>query len=323
MNNFVVAKWLKSPHLQTIGSVLMPRPIRFFPSKDRRFQLPDGSQLVGECSWQADKTTSPTLVIIAGLNGSTISPYVRGTTAKAYTRGFNVVRVNLRNGGGSEKYSKTLSHAGQSADLRIVIEELIREDSLPKIGLMGFSYGGNACLKAVGEWGQDAPKQLIGAVGISPLIDLAAAVDSVDNKAPAIYRWLMLYWQMSSLRTRSRLFPGRYDIQAIKHIKTLGDYDRFCAPHNGFIDAGDYHAKASARPFLPNIAVPTLIIQSADDVVIPARSFDGVDNNPNVQLIITNGGGHGGFISQSKNGDPDHHWAENRAIEFLWNLTTK
>lgn len=103
----------------------MPRPIRFFPSKNRRFQLPDGSQLVGECSWQANKTAAPTLLIIAGLNGSTISPYVRGTTAKAYSRGFNVVRVNLRNGGGSEKYSKTLSHAGQSADIQLVIEELI------------------------------------------------------------------------------------------------------------------------------------------------------------------------------------------------------
>ncbi|MEX1051966.1 MAG: alpha/beta fold hydrolase [Patescibacteria group bacterium] len=320
MDNFVIAKWLKSPHLQTIGSVLMPRPIRFFPSKDRRFQLPDGSQLVGECTWQAEPTTAPTLVIIAGLNGSTVSPYVRGTTAKAFTRGFNVVRVNLRNGGGSEKYSRTLSHAGQSADIRLVIEELINKDSLPKIGLMGFSYGGNACLKAVGEWGEDAPKELIGAVGISPLIDLAAADKSVDNTAPGIYRALMLYGQMSSLRARNRLFPGMYDAKAIKRIKTLGDYDRFCAPHNGFNDAHDYHVKASARQFLPSIAVPTLIIQSADDVVIPVRSFEGLDDNPNIELVITQGGGHGGFISQSKNGDPDHHWAENRAIEFLWDL---
>ena len=316
MQTFVISKLLRSPHLQTIGSVIVLRPIRFFPSKDRLFQLPDGSQLVGECSWQANKMAAPTLVVVGGLNGSTISPYVRGTTAKAFTRGFNVVRVNLRNGGGSEKYSRTLSHAGQSADLRCVIEELIREDGLSKIGLMGFSYGGNACLKAVGEWGEEAPEQFVGAIAISPLIDLAVAVDSIDNKAPAIYRWLMLHFQMSSLKTSSRLFPDKYDRRAIAKIKTVQDFDSFCAPHNGFKDADDYHAKASALPYLSKIKVPTLIIEADDDVVIPAHSFERIDN-PNIRLIITHGGGHGGFIAQSKNGDQDHHWAENRALDFF------
>lgn len=321
MQSFTLAKWLKNPHLQTLGSVFVLRAISRFPSQDRLFDLPDGSKLVAECSWQKDKVSAPTLIIIPGLNGSTVSSYVRGTAAKAYERGFNVVRLNLRNGGNNEKYSRTLLHAGQSTDLKCVVDELIREDHLSRIGLIGFSFGGNICLKAAGEWGKDAPKQLIGVVGISPLVDLAATADSIDQVAPTIYRWLMLRGMKLSFWERSRLFPGKYNTQTLSSIKKFRDFDDFTAPYNGFQDAKDYYAQASALPLLAKIAVATLIIQADDDVVIPTRSFGQIHNN-NIQLIITRGGGHGGFISKKKKGDPDRHWAENRTIEFLFGLSS-
>lgn len=320
MNNFSIARWLKNPHLQTLGSVLVPRTMKVVPSRARFFQLPDGSQLAADCSWQREKTTSVTVIILPGLNGSTVSSYIRGTAAKAYGKGFNVVRLNLRNGGGSEKYSKTLMHAGQSEDIQCVIDELVALDGLPKIGLIGFSFGGNIGLKAVGEWGAQAPKQLMGVVGISPLIDLAATADSVDNRAPAIYRWQLLRGLKSSLRKRVRIFPGQYNIRGLGSVKKLRDYDNFTASYNGFSDADDYYAKVSAQSLLVNIAVPTLIIHADDDAVIPTDSFAGITND-SISLITTRGGGHGGFIGQKRNGDPDLHWAENRAVEYLAKLT--
>lgn len=319
MKDFHPATWLTGTHLQTLGTVIVPRAMSLFPSKNRLFALPDGSKLVAECSWQSEKATAPTLLIVHGINGSTISSYIRGVTAKAFARGFNIVRLNLRNGGNNERYSQPLMDAGQSADIQTVITELITQDGLPKIGLVAFSYGANSCFKALGEWGLDVPKQLFGAVGISPLIDLAACADSLDHRAPWLYRWLLLKGLKSSLRARNRFFPERYHFTDLDRIKTLRGYDTLCAPFYGFKSAEDYYAHSSARPFLAKIAVPTLLIQADDDRIVPVSSFAGVETDF-LKVIITRGGGHGGFIARSKGADPDRHWAENRAIEYLLDL---
>jgi len=319
MKPFQLASWLQNSHLQTLGSVVVPRFMRFFPSKDRLFELPDGSRLVAECSWQKAASSSPTVIIVPGLNGSTISSYVRGTAAKAYARGFNVIRLNLRNGGNSEKYSQTLLHAGQSADVQAVVKELLTADQLPWVGIISFSFGGNVCLKAVAEWGTAVPKGFGGVVGISPMIDLTSAVNKVDHHAPGIYRWQLLRGLKSSYRTRNRLFPGKMDPRAMVGVETLRAYDEQTAKYNGFVDADDYYQKTSAITVLSRITVPVLLIQADDDAVIPAEAAQRV-NNPAIDVIITRGGGHGGFITQNRNGDPDLHWAENRAIEFLQQL---
>lgn len=319
MERFIQAKWLRNTHLQTLGNVVIPRALRVFPSEDRFFELSDGSKLIAECSWQNDKTQKLTVIILHGLNGSTISSYVRGTAAKAYAQGFNVVRLNLRNAGQTEEHSKTLCHGGQSEDLKLVVEELIKRDSLQKIGLIAFSFGANICMKAAAEWGAHAPKEVLGIVCVSPLLDLAAATDSVDKLAPPIYRWQLLRGRKSVIRIRNRLFPGEYDIRGLGRIRTLRQYDDAYAPESGFKDADDYYARASALPLLGKVALPTLLIQADDDAVIPLDSFKQIDN-PNIQLIITRGGGHNGFIAQSKGVDPDRHWAENRAINFFAQL---
>ncbi|MDP3993078.1 MAG: alpha/beta fold hydrolase [bacterium] len=319
MKDFLPARILGNTHLQTLGNVLIPRAIRAFPSVDRLFELPDGSILVGECSWQSGKGSVPTVLILHGLNGSTISSYVRGTAAKAYAQGFNVIRLNLRNAGQTEKYSRTLCHAGQSDDLLQVIKELIEQDGLSKIGLIAYSFGANICLKAAAEWGEQVPKEIFGPVGVSPLVDLAATTESVDRSAPPIYRWQLLRGRKSVIRIRSRLFPGQYDTLPLGRIKTLRQYDDIYSPKNGFKDADDYYARTSALPLLGLVALPTLLIQADDDMVVPVSSFKEIDN-PNIEVIITKGGGHNGFISQSRGTDPDHHWAENRAVEYLLNL---
>ncbi|HSI21067.1 MAG TPA: alpha/beta fold hydrolase [Verrucomicrobiae bacterium] len=313
---FTPPAWLRNSHLQVMGSVFIPRHITLFPSEDRYFDLADGSKLVTECTWQKNRRQATTLLIVHGLNGSTISSYIRGTASKAYEAGFNVVRVNLRNGGNREEMSKTLCHAGQSDDISTVVRELIHLDQLPRIGIIAFSFGANISLKAAAEWGDKAPPQVVGIVGVSPLIDLDATTDALDHKAPAIYRYQLLKGLKSMVRERAKLFPGQYDTSGLASIKHLRAFDDMYAPYNGFKDAADYYAKASCLPHLGKITIPTLLISSEDDAVIPVKSFRQVDN-PHIQLLITKHGGHGGFISRESGKDPDRHWAETRAVEFF------
>lgn len=93
---------------------------------------------------------------------------MRGLTSKFFAKGCNIVRLNLRNGGGSQKLSKNLGHAGQSGDIQLVLNELIQTDKLPKIGVVAFSFSANLCLKAIAEWGESVPKQIMAIACISP-----------------------------------------------------------------------------------------------------------------------------------------------------------
>ncbi len=315
MNKFTPPFWLKNPHLQTLGSVLVPRALRTFPSENRRFEMSDGSQLETECSWQKDRHAMSTLIVVHGLNGSTFSSYTRGVSSKAFRRGLNVIRLNLRNAGNGEALSKTLCHAGQSNDLIEVMTELVTKDSLDKIDLIGFSFGGNICLKAAAEWPAQVGAAVKGIVGISPLVDLAAAVEAIDQ-APVIYRFQLLRGLKSTLKRRHKLFPGAYDLHRLGAIRTLREFDEEYSKYNGFKNADDYYAQASSLPHLGKITTPTLLIQADDDRVIPAESFRAIKNEQ-IEVCLTRHGGHGGFISAYKGGDADRHWAENRAIDFF------
>ena len=50
--------------------------------------------------------------MLHGLEGSSEAHYMRGLADKAFGRGFNVVRLNMRNCGGTEHLSRGLYHSG-------------------------------------------------------------------------------------------------------------------------------------------------------------------------------------------------------------------
>ena len=57
------------------------------------------------------------------MEGSIDSVYMWSIAAKAFGAGFNVVRVNYRNCGGTKDPDTSLYHGGGVADLAVVIDE--------------------------------------------------------------------------------------------------------------------------------------------------------------------------------------------------------
>src|SRR6202030_1579489 len=108
--------------------------------------------------------------LLHGLEGSSESGYMRGCAEKAFVAGFNVVRLNQRNCGGTEHLTPTLYHSGRSADLRALLTELIERDGLPEIFFAGYSMGGNLVLKMAGELAGGAPRQLRGLAAVGPAL---------------------------------------------------------------------------------------------------------------------------------------------------------
>jgi hypothetical protein len=241
-----------------------------------------------------------------------------GMTDKAWRRGFNVVRLNQRNCGGTEHLTPTLYNNGMSGDVRTVFGELAAGDGLDSIWLGGYSMGGNLVLKAAGELG-GSNTALKGVVAVCPNIDPAACTAALIHPRNWIYNLHFVRSLKARLRRKARLFPGRFDPAPLAGIRTLLDFDEaYTAPDGGYRNAADYYEQAGSRHVLGAIAVPTLILTAQDDPFIPYRIFDipAVRTNAMIRLEAPAHGGHCGFIARGC-ADGDRYWAEHRLIEFI------
>jgi uncharacterized protein len=309
-------------HAQTLGAYAWPRRYRFqrFSSLDeaRLFEVEPGVRVLARCRWQSRPAESPTIILWHGIEGSTASVYMIASAHKAFRAGYNVLRVNFRNCGGTEHLTPTLYHGGLSGDLKAIINELITKDGLKRIYPIGFSLGGNVVLKLAGEFGENPPRQLGAICAISPSVDLAASTELILQKRNWVYHGNFVRNLKRKVRAKNRLFPGRYDLTRLEAVRTIRDFDEhFTSVANGFVNADDYYYRCSSVRVVKQIRVPTLIIHSEDDPFIPfeplrERIFA---ENPYLLLLKTQRGGHVAFIAAKTAGE-DRFWAENRAVEF-------
>jgi len=309
-------------HSQTLAGYAWPRRslLRTHHQLDeeRLFEVEPGVRVLAHCRWQSNRAEQPTVVLWHGIEGSSASIYMVGTGEKAFRAGFNVVRINLRNCGGTEHLTPTLYHGGLTEDLRVVVAELIALDRLSRIFLVGFSLGGNMVLKLAGEYGDSAPKEVSGVCTVSPSVDLNASADLISERRNWIYHRNFVTRLQRRISFKSKLYPDLYDAGDLSFAQTLREFDdRFTAPAFGFAGVDDYYTRASALPFMAQIRIPTLIIHAQDDPFIPFAPLrnPSVAANPYLLLIAPERGGHVAFISSQINHE-DRFWAENRVVEF-------
>lgn len=315
---FVPRAFLRGGHVQTLAAALLPRRHALPPAEARLFRVADNVQILCHCHWQAERRQAATLVVLHGLEGSSDAQYVVGTADKAWAAGMNVVRMNMRNCGGTERLGPTLYHSGLSGDLGAVVEELIREDKLPRILLAGFSMGGNITLKLAGEWGGEAPAEVRAVAAVSPAVDLAACADALHRPGNRLYEWNFLWGLKRRLRRKARLFPGRYQLDGLRSLRSVRDFDdRVTARYCGFTGADDYYHRSSAARVAERIAVPTLIVHSQDDPFVPftPETREKLLANPHVRLLETVGGGHCAFLAPADG--YDGRWAEREVVRFF------
>lgn len=301
----------------TLFAALKARRIDLSPFEGREFETEPGVRVVAFCHWQAKKIAAPTLILVHGLEGSAEARYVCGTAMKAFRAGFNVVRMNVRNCGGTVRLSPGLYHSGLTDDLRGVTHELIERDGLQAIWWGGFSMGANHVLKLAGELGEAVPAQLKGVFAVSPPLDLEMCARDINRPENRLYEQRFLSSLKRTLRAKSQFFPGIVDLNRLARVRNLWEFDEVVtAPHFGFRDARDYYARASSGPFLARVRVPTLMIHAKDDPFIPFAPFTRltIAANPNLHLHATEHGGHVGFFCARR--DEDRYWAENRAVDF-------
>ncbi|MGH9735798.1 MAG: YheT family hydrolase [Candidatus Acidiferrales bacterium] len=308
---------LRNAHLMTIAASFWRRSFPNLPKPVcRDFEVEPGSKVRAACHWQQHPAEHATLVLLHGLEGSCDSGYILGTAEKAFAAGFNVLRLNQRNCGGTDELTPTLYHSGLSGDIRTVLLELIARDQLPELFAAGFSMGGNLVLKMAGEFGDSAPPEIRAFVAVAPALDLAACADALGAPSNFLYEHHFVTRLKRHMRLKARLFPKRYPIDGMHNISTVRDFDdvitaRFC----GFANADDYYARSSALSVVSKIRRPTLILTAKDDPFIPIASFasPAIRENSNITLVATEHGGHCAYISRERE---DRFWAETQIVEY-------
>jgi predicted alpha/beta-fold hydrolase len=325
MKTFEPHPLLRNPHAQTLAATFLPRRFPRLPrSVPRDFETEPGTRIRGQCHWQAVPQERPTLVLLHGLEGSCESGYMLGLAERAFAAGWNAVRLNQRNCGGTESLTPTLYNSGLSGDYRAVLNELIERDTLARVFFAGYSMGGNLVLKMAGEFAGAAPPQLRGVAGVCPTIDLAECANALALPGNFIYEEHFVRNLKKRMLRKAALFPGKFDLGPLARVRTVREFDdKITARYCGFRDADDYYSRSSALRVAAEIRVPALIVTAQDDPFVPYASFSdpAVTKNTNITVNAPEHGGHCAFVSRY--GGDARYWAEACVMEFFASLQSR
>lgn len=314
---FVPRTYLRNRHAMTLAGNFLPRKNNLPKAEECLYRVEEETQVLCHCHWQPEAEHKPTVIIVHGLEGSSLSQYVIGNASKAWDAGMNIVRMNMRTCGGTLQLTPSLYHSGLSSDVGAVLRAVIEQKKVRQVGLIGYSMGGNLVLKLAGELGTDAPAELKVVAAVSPAADLAASADAMHVGGNRIYEWKFLLSLMRTFERKRKLFPEIYK-KVERWPGSIREFDdvvtaRYC----GFESAQDYYTRAAAARVIDKIALPTLVVHAADDPFIRflPETRASMVANPHITLLETTHGGHCAFLAPSD--EYDGRWAERQIMHFF------
>ena len=318
---------LRDRHVMTIAGAKLPRPMKLFVEvgEDLWFDVNEETRIRCEVHWQP-RFDAPVMILVHGLSGSSASPYMIGTAQKAFDAGWTVLRLNMRNCGGTELETPTLYSAHLTEDLRTVMDWVLRTHAASPICVAGFSLGGSVALHTLAEYGDQPPSQLVAVATCSTPLNLVASTAELHTGVMnRFYMKLFLDGFVRSMRNKAQEYPELYPYDASRGYRDFYSFDsQWTAPAFGFKDANEYYTKASACRILHKVAVPGLLIHAEDDPFVPynEKSMQAIEDSPNMRLLMTKYGGHNGFFGATASEtehwkDSDRWWAENRIVEYF------
>jgi predicted alpha/beta-fold hydrolase len=215
---FLPPRWLRNPHLQSIFSTLLwprtrsLRSCREIVAASRReiVDCGNGVRLVALRAVHPDRRARQVrrmAILLHGWEGSANSPDVMSLAQHLFARGFDVVRLNLRDHGESQHLNLGLFHSCRLAEVVGAVRSLQARYPRHELSCVGFSLGGNFGLR-LGAHARSEGLDIARIVAVCPVIDPARSLWRLDVGPPVYRRYLMSRWRRSLLR-KSELWPAR------------------------------------------------------------------------------------------------------------------
>lgn len=311
-SQFKPAWWLPGTHAQTLWPSLMRRPVDIELTTER-LTLPDDDFI--DLAW-TKSNSNKIVIVLHGLEGSIDSSYARGILAAIGKHGWHGVLMQFRGCSGEHNLKDRSYHSGETGDLRYLIETLRKRYPHSILCAVGFSLGGNALLKYLGEYKDNTLLKAASAISVPYLLSYSAA--KLEKGFSRLYQRHLLNRLVNKTLSKFQDRQAPVDIANINKWNTFKSFDHhITAPIHGFKSVDDYYEQSSSRQYLKHITIPTLLIHSRDDPFMSEESIPNQDDlSDSLTLELSNHGGHVGFISGNTPWNAIY-WLEERIPEFL------
>jgi uncharacterized protein len=322
--SFAPPAWLANAHLQSIlPSLRVRRPLLMRRARamlacaeTQIVDCGDGVRLLGHYSSQAAAGRAPArelAILLHGWEGSADSLYVLSLGSHLFERGCDIYRLNFRDHGPSHHLNEDIFHSCRLDEVVGAVRAIQRTIPDRRTTIAGFSLGGNFALRVAAR-APEAGIALQRAVAICPVLRPHSTMDVLEAGPFIYHRYFVGKWKQS-LRLKQRLFPKRYDFSSIlaqRSIKAMtelmvrrySEFPTLDAYLSGYAIVGDVLAR---------LGVPSHILLSLDDPIIPARDLHDLARSPQLEVTTLPRGGHCGFMESFHR----ESWADRQVARLM------
>jgi predicted alpha/beta-fold hydrolase len=299
--------WLRNGHLQSILPSLEPRRTIVVrntrrlvsASRDVLVDCGDGVRLLGHYAPQPPATDAhprDLVLMVHGWEGSAESIYVLSAGQYLHDRGYEVFRLNLRDHGPTHHLNSDLFHSCRIAEVVGAVRSVQEMFPARRLTMIGYSLGGNFTLRVAAR----APAngiRLHQAIAVCPVLDPEATLESLENGLWIYRNYFVLKWRKSLLK-KQRAWPDLYDLDELTSHRDLTRMtEHLILKYSEYPDLQSYlRGYAIVGDVLRGLEVPSRILASLDDPIIPASDLQRLAPSPNLRISATRFGGHCGFM---------------------------
>jgi predicted alpha/beta-fold hydrolase len=313
--------WLRNAHVQSIvpslswRRALVGRRCAGVRERSRPLILDcgDGVRLLAQHTPALQPQPVGAVIMLHGWEGDADAMYMLALARRLLARGFEVLRLNLRDHGGTQALNPGLFHSCLLPEIIGAVRRAQEMFSTLPVHLAGFSLGGNFFLRVAA----DAPRSglnIASCVAISPVLEPRATLAAIESGLAVYRRYFVRKWG-ASLIAKERAWPKLYHFGDVRRFVSLRQMTaELVQRYTSFGSLDEYlNGYSITGPRLANLTVPSTIITAADDPIVPVADLQHLAASPQLRALVPHRGGHCGFIT----GLAGDTWAENAVVAHL------
>jgi predicted alpha/beta-fold hydrolase len=327
--DFRPPRWLRNRHLQSILPSLPARRRWIMPrtaalrAASQEILLDCGEGVRLQCL-HADPAragiapANKVAVLVHGWEGNSDALYILSLAQQLLDRGFDVVRLNLRDHGDTHHLNRELFHSCRLPEVVGSIRRL--QGLLPgkALHLVGFSLGGNFMLRVAAQ--ARSGLDIASVIAVSPVLDPGATLSALEHGFRPYHKYFVRKW-LSSLFKKQAAWPEHYDFAELSRTPDLRALTALLVKRfTEFASIEDYlNGYAISGSQLADLKVPATVIIALDDPIIPIAGLENIARPQALEVIVTRRGGHCGFLEDLV----QPSWAERRIVAQLCGALAK
>jgi uncharacterized protein len=260
-----------------------------------------------------DRSRGAPVVLLHGWEGSAESLYVLSLGQQLFARGFDVLRLNLRDHGDTHHLNPELFHSCLLPEVVGATRALQAALGGQPLRLVGFSLGGNFLLR-VGAQARTAALDIARIIAVSPVLDPSDTLRALESGFAGYSLYFVRKWWRSLLK-KEAAWPAHYDFAPLRRVRDLrrltAELIRRFTEFGSLQEYLDGYSITGRR--LAGLEVPTTLITSLDDPIIPAGGLERLARPAALRVVVTRFGGHCGFLDRLMGPT----WVERRILAEL------